>query len=222
MKFCAKCGAKGETKEGLCERCYSELNPALKAPEKIKIQVCEGCDKFLHRNLWNRYPSIKDAVESILKDSIKVKPGNKIKIKASETEDGAEAEIRISGRAEKHKVDIELEESVCHKCRKLIGKYFEGTLQLRDVDDKVLDYVAKDIESNADNGVFVKDMVEHKNGLDMNITSRKYLMALGKKLRVRFGGTVKKTSRLFSKNKQTSKDVHRLTLLYRGKSQEKE
>jgi NMD protein affecting ribosome stability and mRNA decay len=180
------------------------------------IKVCEGCGKFFHRNLWSRYPSTKDAVESIVRDSIKTR--KKIKVEATADEKKIEAEIDADNGKERYIIPVKLEEGICNKCRKLIGKYFEGTLQLRDVDDKVLDYVAKDIESRVDEGVFVKEMTEYKNGLDIRVTSRKYLMTLGKKLKKRFGGTVKRTSRLFSVNKQTSKEMHRLTVLYRGKT----
>lgn len=220
MKFCAKCGRKGETREGLCDICYSELRPSLDIPKQTVIKVCEGCGKFLHRNLWSRYPSTKDAVESIVKDSIKTR--KKINVNATNDEKKVEAEIETDNGDEKYRILVKLEEDICNKCRKLIGKYFEGTLQLRDVDDTVLDYVAKDIESRTDEGVFVKEMIEYKNGLDITLTSRKYLMGLGKKLKKRFGGTVKRTSRLFSINKQTSKEMHRLTVLYRGKPKPRE
>jgi NMD protein affecting ribosome stability and mRNA decay len=214
MKFCAKCGARGDTKDGLCDKCHTNMNPLLEVPKQMNIKSCEGCGNFLHRNLWKRYPTTEDAVESILRDSIKTR--RKIKIQAKADDEKAEAEVDVDDGKEKHSISIKIEESICHKCRKLIGKYFEGVLQLRDVDEKVLDYVAKDIESNADNGVFVKEIIEHKTGMDLQVTSRKYLMGLGKKLRKRFGGTVKRTSRLFSKSRETSKEIHRLTVLYRG------
>jgi NMD protein affecting ribosome stability and mRNA decay len=215
MKFCAKCGRKGETREGLCDRCYSEALPQIKLPKEIKIKMCEGCNKVLHRNLWSRYHSINDAVERIVMESLKLKKD--ANVKAAVDDKGIEAEID-PGDGRIQKLPVKIEDMICHKCRKFIGKYFEGTLQLRNVSDDLIKYVLKDIEEKNTEGVFVKEIDEFKNGIDIKVTSQKYILALGARLRRKFGGSVKVTRNLFTRNRQTSKEVFRVTLLYNQKA----
>ena len=54
-----------------------------------------------------------------------------------------------------------------------------------------------------------------KTGIDYYISSNSFLLALGKKLKKSFKGEYKLSRRIFTKNKMTSRDVYRLTVLFR-------
>ena len=213
MKFCVKCGRKGETKEGLCERCYLEVHPSIKMPENIAIKVCESCGRVFHNGIWARYHSLEGAVDSTVKENIKTK--EKIKVNPLLEYDKPKAEVIVGRTNEKYTVPLKIIYDQCKKCGKDVGKYFEGTLQVRDVKPEVEKYIMDELKRGPEEGVFVKDFKEFKNGVDINITSQKYLLALGKKLKRRFKGNTKVTRRLFTQNRQTSKYVYRVTLLYR-------
>jgi NMD protein affecting ribosome stability and mRNA decay len=91
------------------------------------------------------------------------------------------------------------------------SNYFQGTLQLRNCSEKVLDYVER--RMSEDNiGVAKRDF--HKNGVDFKVSSNKFLMKLNNELPRVFVGKCTLTSRLFSKDSQTSREVHRMTLLF--------
>lgn len=213
MKFCARCGKKGKTAEGLCEKCYLDMHPAIDVSKEVVIKICENCNKAFHRNIWSRYHNLEETIESTVKESIKIR--DKFKIMARIKDGEAEARVRIIKTEEEYLVPIKIKKVTCDKCKKEARQYFEGVLQLRGVDERIINWVFRDIEKRERGGVFAQDVVELKNGLDIKLTSQKYLQALGAKLKKKFKGTVKITRTLFTRNKQTSKPVYRLTLLYK-------
>jgi NMD protein affecting ribosome stability and mRNA decay len=91
--------------------------------------------------------------------------------------------------------------------------YFEGVLQLRRVSDEVLDWVHDEIirEGKAK----IAKVKEVPGGIDVYLSSQHYMQSLGRKIQKRFGGMLKITSRLHTRNQLTSRDVHRVTVLFR-------
>ena len=92
------------------------------------------------------------------------------------------------------------------------AKYFEGTLQLRDTTKELLDFVADEI---ARAGVTIARANTLKNGIDLYLSSQKFMCSLGKKMQERFGGILKITKRLHTVSKVTSKLLYRVTVLFR-------
>ena len=63
--------------------------------------------------------------------------------------------------------------------------------------------------------MFITKKEKVRNGIDFYVTSKRYLQNLGKKLQNCFGGELKVSSRLFTRDRQTSKDVYRVNVLFR-------
>ncbi len=91
--------------------------------------------------------------------------------------------------------------------------YFEGILQLRNPSKEVLDFVWKLVEER--NGVSITKAQRMPNGVDLYLTSQKFLQTLGKKLKSNFHGELKISSKLFTKNRITSKNVYRVNVLFK-------
>ncbi|MBS3112821.1 hypothetical protein J4418_01950 [Candidatus Woesearchaeota archaeon] len=91
--------------------------------------------------------------------------------------------------------------------------YYQGILQLRDPADEVVDFIIKNLRDKKD--VQVSKVVKVRGGIDFYITNNKSLQKLGKKLILRFGGELKTSPKLFSRNRQTSKDIYRLNVYFR-------
>jgi NMD protein affecting ribosome stability and mRNA decay len=91
--------------------------------------------------------------------------------------------------------------------------YFEGVLQLRNVTDEVADWVHDEIvrEGKAK----IAKAKEVAGGLDVYLSDQHYMQALGRKIQARFGGILKITSRLHTRDSLTSRDVHRVTVLFK-------
>ena len=90
--------------------------------------------------------------------------------------------------------------------------YYQGILQLRDVNDEVMDFVHNQINKRAD--VAVTKTTKFSNGIDLYLTSQKFIRVLGKKLKESFGGELKISSKLHTRSK-TGKDLFRVNALYR-------
>ena len=90
--------------------------------------------------------------------------------------------------------------------------YFQGILQLRNVNKEVIDFVRQQINKRDD--VAITKIVRQPNGFDYYITSQKYIQTIGKKLRESFGGFLKTSSRLHTRSR-TGKDLYRVNVLFR-------
>lgn len=92
--------------------------------------------------------------------------------------------------------------------------YFEGTLQLRNPSEEIFSMVLNQI--NHDAHVWIAKEEFHREGVDLYLSSNKFLLQLGKKLKKSFKGKVVISRRLFTQNKMTSKFVYRMTVLFRA------
>jgi len=99
------------------------------------------------------------------------------------------------------------------KGEKVADNYFEGTLQLRNPTKEVKKFVRKLVEKTP--RVFVAKEEKVVNGFDIYLSSNKFLVNLGKKLQNKFGGEVKVSRKLHTRKRLTSKEVYRVTVLFR-------
>lgn len=95
------------------------------------------------------------------------------------------------------------------------GGYYEAILQIRPSDKKVIDFVLEEIAKK--NNVFITRKIEKKFGIDFYITSYRFAAAIGRNLKKRFNGDLVISKQLYSVNRQTSKFVYRVTVLFRLK-----
>jgi len=93
-------------------------------------------------------------------------------------------------------------------------QYYEGILQIRNPKQEAIDYIHRDIAYNADQKVKITKMVEHKNGIDIYLTSQKYAQAIAKRLHNEFGGSITLSSRVHTRDTKKNKDLKRISILY--------
>lgn len=91
--------------------------------------------------------------------------------------------------------------------------YFQGILQLRNINEDILSFVKDQIRNRQD--VLVARTVNFPDGVDLYITSQKYIRIIGKKLKDKFGGELKISSKLHTRNRQ-GKDLFRINVLYKS------
>jgi len=92
------------------------------------------------------------------------------------------------------------------------SNYFQGILQLRDVNDEILSFVHNQMKKRGD--VAVTKTVKFANGVDLYITSQKFIRIIGKKLKESFGGEMKVSAKLHTRNKQ-GKDLYRVNVFFK-------
>jgi nonsense-mediated mRNA decay protein 3 len=91
------------------------------------------------------------------------------------------------------------------------GSYFEATLQLRDVSQKVVDFAEEEIGRLK---MHVADVITLKNGYDYKLSDNTLARRIGKNLQNKFGGKIEETSSLWGVKKD--REVYRVTVLFRG------
>lgn len=92
-------------------------------------------------------------------------------------------------------------------------QYFEGTLQLRNPNEEVINFIRNQFKNNE--RAWIAKEVGLKTGIDLYISSNKFLLSLGKKLKKSFKGELKTSRKLHSQNRLTSKRIYRVTVLFR-------
>ena len=90
--------------------------------------------------------------------------------------------------------------------------YYQGILQLRDINEEIISFVRNQIKKRED--VAITKTVKLDNGVDLYITSQKFITMLGKKLKDSFGGELKISSKLHTKSRQ-GKNLYRVNALFR-------
>lgn len=219
MVFCPKCGKKGV--KGFCREClFEEVDLGFK---DIGMIICSSCKKYKSQNRWVAFKNLDDAVSEFALSKIKnhsnielnlrpiivdLKPNPGVKRRI---------EIEVQTKDEVFMIPAILEFTLCEKCGKAGTEYLEGILQLRDVKQEIIDFVYSEVEANRVGGVHITKATPLKNGIDLQITSKKFLRVIGKKLKLRFNGELKENAKLFSRDKQKSKHIYRLNVLFKGR-----
>lgn len=219
MRFCPKCGKKG-IKDDFCSECtINNLNLGFK---NIVIKKCIDCVRFMVRNQWLEFP---DVDEGIVQSSLpKIKNPKKIVLdivphheQIFKNKPGAkqDIELHITADGQDYTIPAIIEFTYCPYCAKAGSQYFEGTLQLRETTPELVDFVRNDIAENTKFGVHIETENIKGNRADFRLTSTKYMRQLGKRLTARFNGELTETVKLFTRDKQTSKEVYRTNVLFR-------
>ncbi len=209
MGFCPNCGKK--TERGFCDDCRPAVELKIK---DINVRLCAVCGKYFYKNKWVAGKT-EDAILRIAKDA--VKDNAKIIIDLPELKKNpgikTEVEIQIEKEGDVFNVPAKLEFTYCDGCAKQQGEYFEGTMQLRNVNQEMLDFVHKYLKNN---NSFASNIEEKKDGYDLNISDQRKLQSLGQQLKKTFGGNLKISIRQFTQDKLTSKQIYRVNALYEG------
>ncbi|MBI4153258.1 hypothetical protein HY497_01930 [Candidatus Woesearchaeota archaeon] len=90
--------------------------------------------------------------------------------------------------------------------------YFEAVIQLRNIEQGIADFVF--LEADAHH-VQVSKVNWLKNGADLFVSDRKFARNTGKILQRKFGGLVRASARIFTRDRSSGKEVYRVTLLFK-------
>lgn len=96
--------------------------------------------------------------------------------------------------------------------------YYEAVIQIRPRDKEVLNYVRNQIRKKKSVQISREDFFKY--GIDIYVTDQKFARNLGQKLKKVFKGELKITKSIHTKNRQTSREVYRGTVLFRRQEEE--
>ena len=112
-------------------------------------------------------------------------------------------------------MDTEEEYDCCPVCYEDHGQAFNGILQLRNPTDDILRLIEYEIAKNHSKGWYCIKKYRVNNGFDYNFNAAQFARYIGKKLQQISGGQTEITARLVTRSRQTSKDLYRITVLFR-------
>lgn len=92
-------------------------------------------------------------------------------------------------------------------------QYYQGILQVRNPNKDVISFIRAEFDKEKTARIAKEAKV--RGGLDIYSSSNKFSRKLGRKLTQKYGGEVKESAKLFSRDKITSKNIYRLNVLYR-------
>ena len=100
-----------------------------------------------------------------------------------------------------------------YKMQTRASNYFEGILQLRNIDDVVVQFAIKEIEKQEN--VFIANIKKVPNGIDIYVSSQRFLRNIGLKLQKQFAGQLIISKKLHTVSRMTSKELYRVNALFR-------
>jgi NMD protein affecting ribosome stability and mRNA decay len=218
-KFCPNCGNPITDDNTLCKNCRI-TNFDFK---DLKLFVCNHCQSYNYKNKWQKFQNLNNVMKMIVTNSVKHKVDytnmddelveELLSYKAGVHRD---FNVEVTIGKEKFELPAVIDVTLCPKCSKQGTKYFEGVLQVRNMNEEILDFIKKDLTKQRSKGVHINKEVDI-DGTGMNMdyycTNKKYMKVIGEKLRKEFGAIVKQNAQLFSIDWETSKNVYRLNIL---------
>lgn len=93
--------------------------------------------------------------------------------------------------------------------RKANKEYFEAILQLRELTEEQFNEIFDYIEGSY---CRISKHIIHKNGVDLYLTSQKFIQQLSRWIKARFNCQLSTTSTLHTRDTKASKDLYRLTV----------
>lgn len=234
--FCPKCGSK-EVVDIFCKNCLKEEKPLVKGFKEPNISLCTSCYDLKHKGTWANYgdkleelaPPIEemltkdiiyndwsfiDDVDITVELPINDKTGLLQKNSAKVIVEGRSSESKkAKSHEEEYDFPFGIQNTLCPKCKKKGTQFFTGTLQVRNITDEAAQFVRDFFEKSIHH--INKESKQPNNGIDFLITHNMETERAALELQRHFGGEVKINTKLFSRNKQTSKDIFRLNALVR-------
>ncbi len=203
----------------------AEEAPSIDKFKEIKIVFCSRCGGFLFHNKWIYGKSFNEAIEHVARTNIKNAPKhmhiNSLLPEGYEIKPGLkedfEIQVLVPGKKgeEEYLLPARLETTYCPRDSKAGTTYFEAVFQVRFADDEQLKIIRETIKKFKEKGLHITKEVQEPEGTDFYLTKNKLAVVVGRELHNRFGGDLKITSRLFSKDTLTWKDLYRVTVLLR-------
>lgn len=227
-RFCPRCGKK-DIQGDLCAHCAHREHPLESVA--TRLEFCVHCRKYKRRNTWLRFKGfrevIREAVEKNLEKAQKQDTGkvlipehelHRLKELYETPKPGLQTEIQVGIQRRDdplpHIMPLTVFFTTCNHCGKRGTQYFEGILQIRKAPEEVYAFIRKKLDLEKEKGAQATSERRVQNGIDFYITKQGFLKKIGVLLNKKFGGVLKTSVRIFTINKQTSKDVYRLNVYF--------
>ena len=232
--FCVKCGEEDvETINGLCLNCFLNGRKLISMPHHVDLMRCANCEEFNVNDQWLK-KKLNDAVEDIALTTLSVIPEGKIVSVGVMVEKQEEktfvvhvqADVDVGGvvTMDEDSVIVRLKNTVCKRCSRQLGSYYESIIQVRTgektLDDDLRDEVVRSVtasvetQSKTNRSLFISKVQEVPGGVDIYLSSISLGKTLTRELSETYGAEVKESSSLVGVSSD-GQEVYRVTFLLR-------
>ena len=232
--FCVKCGEEDvETINGLCLNCFLDGRKLISMPHHVDLMRCANCEEFSIDDQWVR-KDLDQAVEDIALSSLAVIPEGRVAsvgVMTEKQEDKTfvvhvQADVDVSGviATDEDSVIVRLKNTVCKRCSRQLGSYYESIIQVRTgektLDDDLRDEVVRSVtasvetQSKTNRSLFISKVQEVPGGVDIYLSSISLGKTLTRELSETYGAEVKESSSLVGVSSD-GQEVYRVTFLLR-------
>lgn len=232
--FCVKCGAEDkEIMDGLCIDCFFNGRKLLSMPHHVNLFRCTNCEEYSIKDDWVKRTQEEAIIDIALTQLSAIPEAKVVSVGAVvETQDErtfvvhVQADMDIKGfkATEETSIIVRLKNSVCKRCSRQLGSYYEAIIQLRTgektLDDDIRDEIVRwirdtvEVQSKTNRSLFITKVEEVAGGVDFYLSSISLGKSLTRTLYERYAADVKESAKLIT----TSSDgleVYRVTYLVR-------
>lgn len=237
--FCPECGST-ETPmiERICQDCFLKKFSILEIPESIEVTICAHCSAKFREGKWEESEISEEEIifrtleQIIIVDSQIDDDNLKIELEIIQMRGTiAECHIEAKGKIFEQNIHqsfntkVRLIKNVCPNCSKRQSGYYESVIQFR-TDARELIHAEKEKADeivmkilnrrfDRDKLAYLAQKLKLKEGNDYYIGSYKSGKKIVEAIQEEFGGIIKESPKLISKNKSTGKGLYRIWILIR-------
>ena len=234
MNFCVKCGEECEESiDGLCISCWLDGRRLVDLPHHVDLHVCANCGEFDYGGRWvRRDPMV--AIQDAAADAIMVVRGADVTSISTSVEEQDPRTFVVTVHAGcdvmgypadgEASTIVRVKNTVCRRCSRQLGSYYEAILQIRSASGKLEDAMREEALAMTENSVarqaatnrqlFITKMELVPGGLDVYLSSISLGKAITKELGDAFCAETKESPKLVGQTTD-GQDMYRLTYLVR-------
>ena len=234
MNFCVKCGEECEESiDGLCISCWLDGRRLVDLPHHVDLHVCANCGEYDYGGRWvRRDPMV--AIQDAAADAIMVVRGADVTSISTSVEEQDPRTFVVTVRAGcdvmgypadgEASTIVRVKNTVCRRCSRQLGSYYEAILQIRSASGKLEDAMREEALAMTENSVarqaatnrqlFITKMELVPGGVDVYLSSISLGKAITKELGDAFCAETKESPKLVGQTTD-GQDMYRLTYLVR-------
>ena len=232
--FCVKCGDECEESiDGLCIGCWLDGRKLVDLPHHVDLHVCANCLEYDYGGRWvRRDPMV--AIQDCAADALMAVRGAQVVGISTSVEEQdpktfvvtVHADCDVMGYPAEGEAStiVRVKNTVCRRCSRQLGSYYESILQIRTVSGKLSEEMREATLAMTENSVnrqaannrqiFITKMELVTGGVDVYLSSIALGKSLAKELSDAFCAETKESPKLVGQTTD-GQDMYRLTYLVR-------
>jgi NMD protein affecting ribosome stability and mRNA decay len=192
---------------------HQELLPEIK---EINVHYCEESQTFKLKNKWKPFETVEEVYKTTILSTLdkKVDPTAKIEIQLVRRGEKIKFAKVLADKGKTHDektYKIHTDRTMNPEMSKKYSKYLEGTLQVRNLREDMFPFLQEQIQLSEQKFCHVIDLREKKTSIDADMTNQKEIARIARAMQRKFGGELKLDYKLQTRDKQTQKDLFRLS-----------